>query len=118
MRPERRLKPGMEGDPRVALLVSPQQPLQHPLRTPELVPMPRGSLLPGDRDDPGQFAHFQNQNQERKSAAVRPPLHSLFRITPCWNRESDFRIILGLENAYHSCYWPGRCAAGLGSRIL
>src|ERR1017187_7114825 len=99
MRPERRLKPGMDGGLRAALLVSPQQPLQHPLRTPELVPIRRGSLPPGGSRRLGPFAHFQNQIQERKSAAVRPPLHSLFRITPCWKWESDFRIILGLENA-------------------
>ncbi len=49
MRPERRLKPGMDGDPRVALLVSPQQALQRPflerpLRTPE--PLPTRRRLP------------------------------------------------------------------------
>ena len=58
-----------------------------------------GLMAAGGSRRLGPFAHFQNQIQERKSAAVRPPLHSLFRITLCWKREPDFRIILGLENA-------------------
>src|ERR1700689_5643017 len=61
MRPERRLKPGMEGRPRVALLVSPQTPLHHHLRTPELVPIRRGSFPPGDRDESGRSPIFKTK---------------------------------------------------------
>src|ERR1035438_9447160 len=61
MRPERRLKPGMDGGLRAALLVRPLQPLQHPLRTPELVPIRRGSLPPGDRDDLGHLPIFKTK---------------------------------------------------------
>src|ERR1022692_3332215 len=69
-----------------------------PLGHPNLCPHVGAHCRRGSRG-PGPFGHFQNQIQERKSAAVRPPLHSLFRITLCWKREPDFRIILGLENA-------------------
>src|ERR1022692_3034099 len=64
MRPERRLQPGMDGGLRAALLVRPLQPLQHPLRTPELVPIRRGSWPPGDREDPGHLAIFKTKSKK------------------------------------------------------
>src|ERR1035438_4876971 len=111
MRPERRLKPGMDGGLRAAFLVRPLQPLQHPLRTPELVPIRRGSLPPGDRDDLGHLPIFKTKFKK----GSRPRCGLLFIHFSGSRRVGNGNPISGSSLDWKMlCYGssPGYCVAG------